>query len=428
MATERRDVRAARSRAREFEARARDEVATVLASGGQDLQVHLRSVRDDERLHTVRRPTPLLPPAEELESAELRLAKQRLEAIADNVPDVIYHYQLRPEQGYEYVSPASMRLLGYEPAEFYANPRLWQRFIHPDDLERMVSEVRANPAIPVQRLRLVRKDGVTIHCQVSNSLIRDRWGRVAGVVGVIRDETERIRTRHELEESAEQVQKLDAERFRLLRKLVAAHENERRRIAAAIHDDSIQAVAALAIRVSAMRMKTTDERLKASLGDIEASVSEAVSRLRGLMFELHPTTLDRGGLAATVEAHVGRFTDEGEPAYVLYNQLRSEPSREVALALYRVIQEAITNARKHARAGRILVELKEEDGDFMARVKDDGYGFEVKEIESPAGHLGLSTMREQAEMVGGRISIESSRSKGTTVEARIPAERAPGSG
>jgi signal transduction histidine kinase len=146
------------------------------------------------------------------------------------------------------------------------------------------------------------------------------------------------------------------------------------------------------------------------------------------MFELHPTTLDRGGLAATVEAHVGRFTDEGEPAYVLYNELRSEPTHAVALALYRVIQEAITNARKHARAGRILVELKQEDGDFIARVKDDGYGFEVKEIDSPAGHLGLSTMREQAEMVGGGISIESSKSKGTTVEARIPAERPLDSG
>ncbi|MGH2711984.1 MAG: ATP-binding protein [Actinomycetota bacterium] len=330
------------------------------------------------------------------------------------------NFRLRPGPGYGYISPASAHILGYEPAEFYANPRLWERIIHPDDMAMMIEGVRANPPKPTLHIRCVRKDGTTIHCQLSNSMIRDRGGRVVGAVGVLRDETEHIRAQQQLKESAERLQRVDAERLRLLRKLVAAHENERRSIAATIHDDSIQAVAALAMRVSAMRRETTDDGLRSSLADIETSASEAVNRLRTLMFDLHPTTLDRGGLAATVEAHMGRLTDEAEPAYVLYNQLTREPSQQIRLALYRVIQEAITNVRKHARAGRILIELKEEDGHFVARVKDDGYGFVVGEIESPAGHLGLSTMREQAEMAGGEVSIESSKEKGTTVVARIP--------
>jgi PAS domain S-box-containing protein len=344
----------------------------------------------------------------------------RLGVIAQNIPDLIFHFRLRPDQAFEYVSPACAKLLGYEAAEFYAEPDLWRRIVHSEDLPVLLRAFRGDPPNAMLHVRCIRKDGKTIHCQLSNSTVRDRWGEAAASVGVLRDETDRIHARQQLRESGEQLLRADAERLRLLRKLVAAHEDERRSIAAAIHDDSIQAVAALAIRVSALRRKVPDDAIRASLSDIEQSVSDAVSRLRRLMFELHPTTLDRGGLAATVEAHFAQLTDEGEPNYALENKLTREPSQGAALALYRVIQEAVTNARKHAHASNILVLLDESEGEYVARIHDDGRGFAVTEIESPAGHLGLSTMREQAEMAGGSISIESTEA-GTTVEARVPA-------
>lgn len=229
-----------------------------------------------------------------------------------------------------------------------------------------------------------------------------------------------LRMEHRLLESTQRLHEANAERLRLLHKLVTAHEEERRRIASAIHDDSIQAVSALAIRVSALRRKVTDQELRASLSKIEGSVSEAVSRLRGLMFDLHPTTLERRGLVATVEAHIARFMDEGATSYSLEHRLSREPPHRVRLALYRVIQEAITNARKHSRARSIVILLSEDRREFVGRVHDDGIGFAIDEIESPAGHLGLSAMRERAEMEGGRLSIESTPGKGTVVEVRIP--------
>jgi PAS domain S-box-containing protein len=219
----------------------------------------------------------------------------------------------------------------------------------------------------------------------------------------------------------ERLQDAAAERLRLLRMLVAAHEDERRSIAAAIHDDSIQAVSALAMRVSAMRRKTTDKGLRSSLSEIEDSVSKAVSRLRRLMFDLHPATLDQDGLAASVEAHLAELdADDTELSYSMDNGLTREPSQRVRLALYRVIQEAVVNARKHARARNIVVLLSEGTDGFVARIYDDGVGFSVERIESPAGHLGLSMMRERAEMAGGTLSIQSIGGKGTIVEARIP--------
>jgi PAS domain S-box-containing protein len=346
----------------------------------------------------------------------------RLRAIAEKVPDVIYHYRLRPEPKFEYVSLACASVLGYEVEDFYADPSLWQRIVHPDDLPRLDRALRGQPPTAMLSLRCIRKDGTRIDCQLGNSVVRDRWGKVAASVGVLRDETERLSVQRQLRESADRLQRANAERLRLLHKIVGAHEDERRSIATAIHDDSIQAVSALAIRVSAMRRKVTDEALRKSLSEIETSVSEAVSRLRRLMFDLHPTTLDRRGLAATVEAHLTLFTNDDTAAYSLSNSLTREPSQRVRLALYRVIQEAIANARKHAGAENIVVLLSEDRGEFVGRVHDDGIGFEVGEIESPAGHLGLSTMRERAEMAGGSLAIESSPGRGTYVEVRIPAE------
>ena len=350
-----------------------------------------------------------------------------LTAIAEHLPDLVYHYRLRPDRAFDYVSPASSSLLGYQASEFYANPGMWRRIVHPQDLPLMLHAIQGDPSISSFHVRCVHKDGTIIHCQLSNSVVRDDRGKAVATVGVLRDETERIETLQQLRTSAEQLREADAERLRLSRRLVAAHEEERRSIAAAIHDDSIQAVAALAIRVSTLRRKATDEAMRGSLGEVEQSVSEAVSRLRRLMFELHPTTLDRGGLATTVEAYLGQFTGEDEPTYALDNKLRSEPEQSARLALYRIIQEAITNARKHGHARNILVLLDQTEEEYVARIHDDGRGFPVAEIESPAGHLGLSTMREQAEMAGGSISIDSNRA-GTTVEARIPIQIPPKGG
>ncbi|MGH2692492.1 MAG: PAS domain-containing sensor histidine kinase [Actinomycetota bacterium] len=352
----------------------------------------------------------------------------RLRAIAENVSDVIYHFRVSPEAEFEYVSPACATVLGYQAEEFYADPYLWQRIVHPKDMKALLRALRGDPPSVMLHVRCIRKDGKTIECYLGNSIVRDRFGNVAASVGVLRDETERIQIQHRLQESTDRLHKANAERLRLLTRLVAAHEEERRSIAAAIHDDSIQAVSALAIRVSAMRRKAADESLRSSLSEIETSVSEAVSRLRRLMFDLHPTTLDRDGLAATVEAHLARLAGEDSTTYSVDNTLPREPSQRVRLALYRVIQEAITNARKHARARNIVVILSEDHGEFIARVHDDGVGFDIDEIESPAGHLGLSAMRERAEMAGGTISIDSTARKGTMVEVRIPAGEDHGAG
>jgi PAS domain S-box-containing protein len=272
----------------------------------------------------------------------------------------------------------------------------------------------------------VRADGTRFPLELMVTRVPDPGPPL--FVGFLRDLSACKRVERELRESMDRLREADAERLRLLRRLVAAHEEERKHIASAIHDDPIQAVVALGMRVSALRRTVTDHDVRTSLEQIEEGVSDAVSRLRRLMFDLHPTTLEQEGLASTVETHLSQLDEEDAPSFVLKNELAEEPSLRVRLAMYRVIQEAIANARKHAHAHNVVVHLLREEDECVARILDDGGGFAIDQIESPAGHLGLSTMREQAEMAGGGITIESGAGMGTTVEARIPAEPAELSG
>jgi signal transduction histidine kinase len=225
----------------------------------------------------------------------------------------------------------------------------------------------------------------------------------------------------ELQASLEELKKTDEERRMLLGRVVSAAEEERQRIAGDIHDDSVQVMAAVTMRLHILAEQLDDPGHAASLEQLEKTVTTALTRLRNLMFELRPPALDREGLAVALRQYLDRLEDESATAYELEDRLRSEPSPERRVILFRIAQEALTNVRKHARAKRVQIELSEREQGFLIRIRDDGVGFSMDgEAESPHGHLGLSAMRERAEMVGGWWWIQSQPGAGTTVEFWVP--------
>jgi signal transduction histidine kinase len=225
----------------------------------------------------------------------------------------------------------------------------------------------------------------------------------------------------ELHQLVGELKSSQAHRAELLRRLVDAHEEERRVIAAAVHDDAIQKMAVVAMRLDMLEM-AHPEMSDPALGQLRESVQEAIDQLRGLMFELHPYTLDTDGLATALRVFLKEQSRHGEsPAYGLDAQLDHEPPPEMAATLFRIAQEAVRNARKHARASTVAVTLDEVDGGYRLAVVDDGVGFDADTMsESPPGHLGLTAMRERAEMVGGWRRVISQPGTGTTIEAWVP--------
>ena len=227
---------------------------------------------------------------------------------------------------------------------------------------------------------------------------------VIGVIGVVTDISERKR--------AEEL------RNRLIQQALTAQEEERRRIARELHDETGQSLTALLVglrTIEESRTITDAAELAQRLRGIAAQTLHEIGRLsRGL----HPSILDDVGLAAAVTRHVQDFARlHGIPVDVRIDGLDGEPLPPlVQTTVYRVLQEALTNVARHARARSVRVRLARVEAMVELRVQDDGAGF----TSGDGGRLGLRGMRERAALLGGGITVESQPGAGTTILAHFP--------
>jgi signal transduction histidine kinase len=212
----------------------------------------------------------------------------------------------------------------------------------------------------------------------------------------------------------------------LHRQRLAAAEDERGRWARELHDDTLQTLAALRIRLSAAGRAGGLEVLQAAVADAIDHLAEGVSNLRALVTDLRPAALDELGLGAAVEALTHRASRHGlqidSSIDLAYEQQRA-PTRhtpEFETAIYRIIQEALSNATKHGHAKRAVLEVHEDLSTVELTFRDDGAGFDPDASTAGFGMLG---MRERVQLLHGRLEVDSSPGDGTTVTASLPAQR-----
>jgi signal transduction histidine kinase len=216
----------------------------------------------------------------------------------------------------------------------------------------------------------------------------------------------------------------DLERYELLNQFVAAGEQERRRLAEGIHDDSIQAMAALGMRLQMLRRTLRESEQLAFLAEAERAVQLSVLRLRHLVFELHPPGLEQDGLSVALAFALDAQGDAAVD-YHLDDQLSAQPTPEASAILFRIAQEALENVRQHAEASSVAVTLLERDGGCAVRIADDGRGFDEALAAPGSACPGFAAMRARAELGCGSLQVVSAPGSGSTVEAWLPA--VPGS-
>jgi signal transduction histidine kinase len=210
------------------------------------------------------------------------------------------------------------------------------------------------------------------------------------------------------------------------RQRLAAAEGERQRWARELHDETLQSLSALRIGLSTASRSERPEALRDAYRQAIEQLEEGITNLRALITDLRPAALDELGAQAAVEALAERASRHGIEVDVsidLAHERGQESTRhtpELETAMYRIVQEALTNATKHGGARRAVVEIHEDDETVHLEVRDDGAGFDPAAETDGFGLLG---MRERVELLNGTLLLDSTPGRGTTVCASFPVQR-----
>jgi signal transduction histidine kinase len=225
---------------------------------------------------------------------------------------------------------------------------------------------------------------------------------------------------------SDNVQREAAQRYELLKRLIHAQEEERRRVARDLHDDLGQDLSALAFSLEVAERMCVEqpERAYTQLRQARALIADATERAYAVIMSLRPSVLDDLGLAPALNAHMERaLSDAGVRFEIKSHELRQRLPPEIEIALFRTFQEALTNVLRHAKAHHVCVSLASRDHTFEGEIFDDGQGFDLQEVQlnghAPRG-LGLLGMQERVAQCGGTLDIASRPGSGTRLRICIP--------
>ena len=306
------------------------------------------------------------------------------------------------------VNERAEQIFGYSRAELIDQPVELlvperQKELHVEHRRRYMTEPKVRPMGVGLNLIAIAKDGKEFPVEISLSPVStdDRLM----VIGVVRD----ISSRRRLQEAA------------LSARAIAAQEQERVRIARDLHDEVAQALSGIALGLEQIESAPHLEAARDEAKRLGAEVTNAVRELRRVVEHLRPDELADMGLANALERMAERRRESTPDITVVFrshgNGRRLDPDTE--LAAYRVVQEAVTNAVKHANPNTIEIDLTATADAMTAAVRDDGCGFDVEQTPEDGG-LGLGGMRERARLIGSKLNIDSAAGRGTEVTLRLP--------
>ncbi len=305
------------------------------------------------------------------------------------------------------MNPAALSMLGHRRGELLGSPV--ERIIPGGSRERhegLRAEYMAHPTSrPMglgRELEALRADGRRLPVEVSLSPCRTPEGTF--VIAIMRDISERRRLRN------------------LGEGTLRAAEEERARIARELHDDTAQLLAALLVRLRVLGRTDDVDRRSALIEEMHEELQALVVGVRRIARGLRPPALEDVGVEAAIRAHVRRtFEGGGTTVDLALEPVDAHLTPEGQIVAYRVVQEAVTNAFRHAGARRLRVAVKVHDGEVWARVEDDGQGFDAEAMLLEGRGLGLLGMEERARIAGGVLEVRSVPGQGCVVELRIPA-------
>jgi PAS domain S-box-containing protein len=342
---------------------------------------------------------------------QLMMLERRMRAVFELSPIAIW---ICEDHRLVYANHATARLLGVtDIAPLLGTPL--ESLVEPESqaaLRREMERVLAGePSAAPVPARVRQPDGATRDVEIAFAALPDHGSTTVQMV--VNDVTERQREAATLERSRRALRELSAS-------VVDAREEERRRIARELHDELGQRLTALKIDLAnlstAARLRADDPRVAA----MSVMLDDTLASVRRIASDLRPLMLDDLGLNAAISWLASDASRRiGIPVHTRLPEHEPQVEQRVATALYRMVQEALTNVARHAQAREAWVELRAQGATLLLEVADDGAGVADASLQRP-GSFGLMGMRERSRMLGGEFSIGPRPGGGTRVVVRLP--------
>jgi PAS domain S-box-containing protein len=339
----------------------------------------------------------------------LKGAEDRARLIINTIP--MMAWTVRPDGVVDFLNQRWLDYAGRSLAEHIEDPR---RVIHPDDLPRVMKRWLANMAAGEafeEEMRLRRADGEYRLFLVRTDPLRDEQGNIVKWYGVSIDIQDRKQAEQELQ--------------RLSGQLLRLQEEERRRIARELHDSTGQDLVALATSLSQLHASVPNRKLRKLASQCQALADQCIREVRTLSYLLYPPMLDESGLEDAIRHYMGGFTERtGIEVELEISPRLGRLKPHVELALFRVVQESLTNIQRHSGSLQAKIRIERDADKIALEISDNGSGISgtLRNGKLPFGSgVGIPSMHERVTQIGGQLAIESSK-RGTTVHVTIPAD------
>jgi two-component system sensor histidine kinase UhpB len=337
-------------------------------------------------------------------NAALRTSEAKYRELVENASDIVFTTDL--EGNFTSINKAAEQLTGYPTEE--ALKANFAQIVPPEfqeTIREMLKRKRSGDETTTYQLEILTKQGQRLPIEASTRLLH-REGKVVGVQGIARDIGDRKRG-----EAA-------------LIQLNEALEEQAKRIAHELHDESGQLLASVHIALNNDVARFLPPEAKSSVQGVKDLLERIEAQLRRLSHELRPTILDDLGLVPAIEFLTQGISERAQISIAVQGDTEGRLPNEVEIVLYRVVQEALNNVVKHAHAKQVQVSIGREGTTVHCSIRDDGDGFDSKQVAAQKGRwgLGLIGIKERLAVVNGKCIINTSPGQGTEILVTVPTE------
>ena len=346
----------------------------------------------------------------------LQKSEERFRQMAENVQEVFWLADSRLKRMI-YISPRFEEVWGHRCQELYDHPQLWFEAIHPDDRQRVQAaflQRRTKGTSLTAEYRVIRPNGTVRWIRDQGSPVYDKLGRVYRIAGVARDVTERKQAEEALEQAYHHLKTETDQRQQLERQILEISEREQRRIGDDLHDSLGQQLAAVKIMSGTLARRLTKQQHSSAsdAAQIEHELQRAIEDTRQIARGLHPVRSGAESLMSALHELANGITMRTKIACRFECPGVAVHDHHAAIHLFRIAQEAVNNAIRHAQAKHIWIRLRQTNAGIQLSITDDGCGL-PKATRSEG--LGLRTMRYRASVIGATFAMVPRRGGGTRI-------------